>query len=92
VDPSYDPEADGCRRELSRLVQSTLDELPRRYGQILEWKYIQGCAIYEIADRLGLSYKAAESTLTRARSAFRDAFTLTVGAWPAPPIRGRGES
>lgn len=86
-----DPEHDARRQELSRLVQSTLDQLPRRYGQVLEWKYIQGHAVNEIAHRLGISYKATESTLTRARNAFREAFTLTIGAWPAPPIRSGGE-
>lgn len=29
------------RRELGRLVQVTLDSLPDRYGDALEWKYIQ---------------------------------------------------
>ena len=31
-------------------------------------------SVAEIAERLGITTKAAESTLTRARNAFRDAF------------------
>jgi RNA polymerase sigma-70 factor (ECF subfamily) len=66
-------------------VQATLDHLPGRYGQVLEWKYIQGLSVDEIATRLGVGYKAAESLLTRARGAFRDAFGLVAGAWPVQP-------
>lgn len=77
------PEHETRRQELSRLVQSTLDQLPARYGQVLEWKYIQGVGVNEIALRLGLSYKATESTLTRARDAFREAFSMAVGGWPS---------
>jgi RNA polymerase sigma-70 factor, ECF subfamily len=74
-----DPETALRRRELSHLVQVTLDHLPGRYGDALEWKYIQELSVDEIADRLGLSYKAAESLLTRAREAFREGFPLVAG-------------
>src|SRR5437763_597978 len=67
------------RSETSRLVQLVLDRLPGRYGDALEWKYIDGLSVAEIAERLGVGVKAAESTLTRARSAFRDAFTAVYG-------------
>jgi RNA polymerase sigma-70 factor (ECF subfamily) len=77
-----DPETELRRRELSRLVQVTLDHLPDHYGDALEWKYIQELTVDEIADRLGLGYKAAESLLTRARQAFRDGFSFAAGAWP----------
>jgi RNA polymerase sigma-70 factor (ECF subfamily) len=71
-----DPGHELDRRELSRLVQATLDHLPDRYGDALEWKYIEGLSVDEIARRLGLGYKAAESLLTRARQAFREGFSL----------------
>ena len=70
-----DPESALRRREVSRLVQVTLDALPRRYGDVLEWKYVQGMSVLEIAGRLDLGVKAAESLLTRARDAFRDGFS-----------------
>jgi RNA polymerase sigma-70 factor (ECF subfamily) len=78
-----DPETELRRRELSRLVQVTLDHLPRRYADALEWKYIQDLSVAEIAIRLGLGYKAAESLLTRAREAFRRRFSFVAGGWPA---------
>ena len=74
-----DPEATFRRQELSRLVQLTLDHLPGRYGDVLEWKYIQELSVEESAVRLGVSYKAAESLLTRARAAFRDGFSFATG-------------
>ena len=68
--------ADAMRRkEVAEMVQMILDRLPSRYGDVLEWKYIDGLSVAEIAGRLGLASKAAESLLTRARVAFRDAFT-----------------
>lgn len=80
------PEREASQQEISRLVQITLDQLPARYGQVLEWKYIQGLAVDEIAGRLGVGYKAAESLLTRARTAFRDGFAAMAGEWP---VEGR---
>ena len=63
------------RNEIAQMVQTILDRLPARYGDALEWKYIEGLSVAEIAARLGLAPKAVESLLTRARTAFRDAFT-----------------
>lgn len=63
------------RGELVELVQLTLDYLPGRYGDILEWKYLHGLAVKEIAERLRATPNAAESLLTRARQAFRAGFT-----------------
>ena len=56
-------------------TQVALDQLPQHYGNALEWKYLEGLPVKEIASRLKLSPKAAESLLTRAREAFRECFT-----------------
>ena len=80
-----DPESQLGRKELSRLVQVTLDALPRNYGDALEWKYVQGLSVKEIAARLNLGMKAAESLLTRARQSFRDGFAaLTTRTSESP--------
>ena len=69
------------RAELARLVRVTLDSLPGRYGDALEWKYLEELSVQEIAARLNVGPKAAESLLTRARQAFRDGFaTMHAGA------------
>ncbi len=60
------------RKELAQLVHSVLDRLPPRYGRALELKYLEELPVKEIARRLEVGPKAAESLLTRARLAFRD--------------------
>jgi RNA polymerase sigma-70 factor (ECF subfamily) len=67
------------KKETARLVQVVLDRLPNRYGDALEWKYIEGLSVAEIGERLGVATKAAESLLARARAAFRDAFHAVQG-------------
>ena len=69
-----DPSASLGRKEVARCVRGVLERLPGTYGDILEWKYIEGASVTEIASRLGVSSKAAESALTRARIAFRKGF------------------
>lgn len=66
------------KQELSRLIQVALDHLPPRYGDALEWKYIQGFSVKEIAARLEVSPEAAQSLLARARRAFKDVYGTLV--------------
>jgi RNA polymerase sigma-70 factor (ECF subfamily) len=73
------PEAEVQRQQLARLVRTTLDYLPIHYGNALEWKYIHGLPVREIAARMQTSEKAVESMLTRARQAFRDGFVAVLG-------------
>ena len=68
-----EPETGAMREQVHRLVEATLDALPGRYGEALEWKYIDGLSVREIAGRLSLGEKATESLLTRARESFREA-------------------
>lgn len=70
------PEQEAERRESAQLVHLTLDLLPPRYARALEWKYLESLPVNEIAGRLRVRPKAAESLLTRARNAFRDAHDL----------------
>mgnify|MGYP001823988989 FL=1 len=74
------PEKHYRRIELLRLIQVALDNLPPKYGDVLEWKYIEGHSVREIADRMGLGLEATQSLLARAKRAFADAYTsLTHG-------------
>ncbi len=82
-----DPEANLRRKEVGRLVHLTLDHLPPRYGRALEWKYFDGLSVAEIGRRLGISSKAAESTMSRARAAFRNGFAA-LSKDLASPRRG----
>ena len=68
------PERTAERAELTRAVQIALDYLPGHYGDVLEWKYVDGDSVNDIATRLGSTPKAVESMLGRAREAFREGF------------------
>ncbi len=84
-----DPESQALRREVARLVHVTIDHLPAHYRRVLEWKYVDGLPVNEIAARLSVSTKAAESLLTRARQTFRDGFAGLMAA-PARPAESEG--
>ncbi|MFL6618515.1 MAG: RNA polymerase sigma factor [Povalibacter sp.] len=71
-----DPLAAAGREQMRDTVRATLDYLPSIYADILEWKYVRDESVVEIAARLGRSAKATESLLTRARLAFREAFSI----------------
>ena len=74
------PDAGLAREDTGRLVQLVLDHLPPRYSRALEWKYLEDLSVDDIAARLQCTPKAAESLLTRARDAFRDAFAAVQAA------------
>ncbi len=60
--------------ETAERVHVAIDRLPPSYSRAVEWRYLEGLTVAEIARRLELSYKATESLLSRARRAFREAF------------------
>lgn len=73
------PCAQYSRAEMHRLVRQVLDRLPDRYGDVLEWKYIEGRSVEEIGERLGIGHIAAQSLLARARNSFRQALETVFG-------------
>jgi RNA polymerase sigma-70 factor (ECF subfamily) len=72
--PEESPEASYRRTETVRLIQVALDRLPPRYGDVLEWKYVEGHSVKDIAMRLGIGAEAAQSLLARAKRAFADVY------------------
>jgi RNA polymerase sigma-70 factor (ECF subfamily) len=79
MDSAATPELDADRSELARLIKVTMDGLPSAYADALEWKYIDGLSVGEIAELQGRGRKAAESLLNRARESFRDGFVTLTG-------------
>ena len=71
---SDEPEHNFRRLEATRLIQVALDRLPTHYGNALEWKYIYGFSVEEIAKKLGLGVEATQSILARAKRAFHDIY------------------
>jgi RNA polymerase sigma-70 factor (ECF subfamily) len=58
------------RAETQAAVVEALWSLPEDYRQALVSRYVLGESVQELATRLGRTYKAAESILSRARDSF----------------------
>ena len=88
--PEDSPESQFQRMEALRLIQVALDRLPVKYGNVLEWKYIEGHSVKEIAARLQIGTEAAQSLLARAKRAFADVYATlnsaagTTSEWMKP--------
>jgi RNA polymerase sigma-70 factor (ECF subfamily) len=67
-DPLDECAADSERGAVRRLI----NKLPAHYAQILELRFGDELTVPEIARHLGVSERAAESQLVRARQAFRE--------------------
>jgi len=74
------PDHQAARLDLLSVIEATLDYLPSHYSDVLEWKYVEGNSVKEIAEKMNLAPKAAESLLTRARTAFREAIATIHGS------------
>ncbi|HNP37205.1 MAG TPA: RNA polymerase sigma factor [Woeseiaceae bacterium] len=74
------PETSYQRLEASRLIQVALDRLPPNYGDVLEWKYIEGFSVKEIAAKLNIGDEAAQSLIALAKRAFADVYTTLTKA------------
>jgi RNA polymerase sigma-70 factor, ECF subfamily len=89
---SEEPEQKLWQSQLIDFIQAALDCLPDHYGDVLEWKYVDGLSVNEIATKLAVGPKAAESQLSRARQAFREAVRTLGGALEMSPNSIEGVS
>ena len=88
--------AEADTEETAERVHLALDRMPPDYAEAVEWRYLQGLAVTEIARRRGSSYKATESLLSRARATFRRVYEelaapgarSAASARPLPPRKG----
>ena len=74
------PERQYERLEKLRLIQVALDKLPPKYGDVLEWKYVEGHSVREISDRLNIGHEATQSLIARAKRAFADVYSTLADA------------
>lgn len=74
ADDKDNPDHQHLREQRYRLIQVALDQLPARYGNALEWKYIEGYSVIEISEQLGISTDATHSLLARAKRAFAELY------------------
>lgn len=75
VDGSPLPDEVANQHSICLRVAEILGRLPSEYRTALVARYADGHSVEEVAQLLDKSYKAAESTLSRAREAFRRAMT-----------------
>ena len=59
---------------LKQKIKETFSKLSPSYTLILKLKYVQGFTVEEIAQKMSISFKSAESQLFRARKAFTFVF------------------
>jgi RNA polymerase sigma-70 factor, ECF subfamily len=80
LEAAADDEPETARRqsELAASVQMALDQLPDRYADALQMKYLDGCSSKEIAGRFGIGDDAAQSLLARARRSFREVCSVAL--------------
>lgn len=76
-DGPEDPSASITLAEKQSQVTEILAGLPERQRLALEWKYVEGMRVREIAARLGETEKAVEATLYRARREFRRLYEVS---------------
>lgn len=58
------------KRHIAKKISRVFHRLPNDYARVLRLKYIEGYKVSRIGSDMGLSFKAVESLLFRARKAF----------------------
>lgn len=74
ISPLLNPEEELDVTLLKEKIQKVLGKLLPRYRQILVFKYLDSLSVGEIAGKMAISFKSAESQLFRARRAFIELF------------------
>lgn len=74
IDKALGPQLALEEKEKKVQIKNTLENLSEGYSQILRLRYIEGLTVTQIAQILNITYKAAESRLSRARLAFQKDF------------------
>lgn len=72
----FGPEDSLNNEILRQKISETFKKIAPVYGKILKLKYVYGYSVIEIAHKLSISFKSAESTLFRARRAFAAAYSI----------------
>lgn len=75
------------RSEHREEIRGVLDKLSEQERLALEWKYVDKLSVRDIAGRLGVTEKAAESILFRARRDFKDKMERADSAADGPACR-----
>jgi RNA polymerase sigma-70 factor (ECF subfamily) len=88
---SADPEKSMAQREIQRVVELAIDELPEAFRLVLIARVMEGMNIEETAELLSLKRETVKTRLHRARSMLRDNVEKKIGpvVIDAFPFAGR---
>lgn len=71
ISENQQPEQITSNQELGQLIAEVMDNLPNKYGDLLEWKYVDKLSVTEIAEKTNTTMISVQSSLARARKAFK---------------------
>lgn len=74
VSPLLDPEAELDQTVIKEKIAHVLGRMLPVYRQVIQLKYLENVSVSNIAQKLSISFKSAESRLFRARKAFVELF------------------
>ena len=74
-----DPEKSMAQREIQRVVEHAIDELPEAFRLVFITRVIEGMNVEETAEILGLKSETVKSRLHRARTMLRDIVEKKIG-------------
>jgi RNA polymerase sigma-70 factor (ECF subfamily) len=75
-----DPERAMAQREIQRLLEQAIDDLPEAFRIVLVTRTIEGMSVEETADLLGLRPETVKTRLHRARHLLREALDKKAGS------------
>jgi RNA polymerase sigma-70 factor (ECF subfamily) len=76
---SEDPEKSMAQREIQRVVEHAIDELPEAFRIVFITRVIEGMNVEETAEILGLKPETVKTRLHRARAMLRDNVENKIG-------------
>jgi RNA polymerase sigma-70 factor, ECF subfamily len=77
--PSEDPEKTMAQREIQRVVEHAIDELPDNFRIVFITRVIEGMNVEETAEILGLKPETVKTRLHRARGMLRENVEKKIG-------------
>jgi RNA polymerase sigma-70 factor (ECF subfamily) len=80
LSPAADPECELARREMSEVLRAEIGRIPPLFRKVILLRDIQGLAMPEVANHLGITVPAAKSRLLRARTELRGRIERRCGA------------
>jgi RNA polymerase sigma-70 factor (ECF subfamily) len=76
---SEDPEKSVAQREIQRVVEHAIDELPEAFRIVFITRVIEGMNVEETAETLGLKPETVKTRLHRARTMLRSSIEKKIG-------------